>query len=136
MTATTSTTTRRPVVSGWLTFAGVVMMIIGVFNVINGLVGIFRSSYYIVGVNHVLAFDYATWGWIWLIIGFIQLAVAGGILGGAPWARAVGVTLAVLSIIGHMAFLAAFPWWSILTIAFSILVIYALTVPPRGAIAA
>lgn len=135
-TTPTATTTRRPVTSGWLTFAGVVMLLVGVFDVINGLVGLFKDDYYVVGANQILVFDFTTWGWIWLIIGFLQIAVAGGIINGATWARATGVTLAVLAIIGHMAFLAAFPWWSILTIAFNVLLIYALTVPPRGATAA
>ncbi|ACY95889.1 MULTISPECIES: DUF7144 family membrane protein [Thermomonospora] len=133
---TTSATTRRTITSGWLTFAAVVFLLTGVFNVINGLVGIFSSDFYVVDAGQVLVFNFTAWGWLWLILGFVQIAVAAGIMNGMTWARAAGIALAALSIIGHMLFLAAFPWWSVLTIALSVLVIYALTVPPHGATAA
>ncbi|HEX2313187.1 MAG TPA: hypothetical protein VHJ17_05615 [Thermomonospora sp.] len=133
---TTTPTTRRPTTSGWLTFAAVIIGVTGLFNAINGLVGIFDEEYYLVREDDVLLFGFTMWGWIWLLVGFVQLAVAAGISTGQPWARTAGIVLAVLAAVGHLAFLAAFPWWSILTIALSVLTIYALTVPPSGARAA
>jgi hypothetical protein len=58
-----------------------------------------------------------------------------GCLLGQVWARMIGIVLAALCAIGHIAFLAAFPLWSLLVIALSVLVIYALIVPARGAVA-
>ncbi|REE97828.1 DUF7144 family membrane protein [Thermomonospora umbrina] len=136
MTTTPSTRTRRPTTSGWLTFAAVIIGVTGLFNAINGLVGIFDDDYYLVGETDVLVFNFTTWGWIWLLVGFVQIAVAAGISTGQTWARTAGIVLAILAAVGHLAFLAAFPWWSILTIGLSVLTIYALTVPPSGASAA
>ncbi|QFG23696.1 hypothetical protein [Actinomadura sp. WMMB 499] len=119
--------------SGWLAFAGTVALVLGAFNVINGLVALFNDEYYLVGANEILIFDFTTWGWIWLIAGIVQIAVGAGILSGRMWARAAGVVLAILAAIGHLAFLAAFPVWSVLTIALCVLLIYALTAPPPGA---
>ncbi|CNE67134.1 Uncharacterised protein [Mycobacterium tuberculosis] len=132
-TASSMTTRGRPRTSGWLAFAGTLALVIGAFNVIDGLVGLFRDSYYLVGQNQILVFDYTTWGWIWLILGAVQIAVGAAILSGKMWARATGVFFAVVAAIGHLAFLLAFPLWSVLTIALCVLLIYALTAPPAGA---
>ena len=133
-TKTASPMTRgRPRTSGWLAFAGTLAMVIGAFNVIDGLVGLYRDDYYLVGQNQILVFDYTTWGWIWLMLGIVQIAVGAAILSGKMWARATGVFFAVAAAIGHLAFLLAFPLWSVLTIALCVLLIYALTAPPAGA---
>ncbi|MFB4314058.1 hypothetical protein [Actinomadura sp. 21ATH] len=123
---------RRARTSGWLTFAGTLALVIGAFNFIDGLVALFNDDYYLVGSNEILVFDFTAWGWIWLIVGLVQLAVGAGILAGQTWARATGVVLAALAAIGHLAFLQAFPVWSVLTIAMCVLLIYALTAPPAG----
>ncbi|MBO2438889.1 DUF7144 family membrane protein [Actinomadura nitritigenes] len=119
--------------SGWLTFAGTLAMVIGAFNVIDGLVGLFKDNYYLVNGNQIMVFDFTAWGWFWLVLGAVQIAVGAGIIAGQMWARVVGVLFAVLTAIGHIAFLRAFPLWSVLTIAMSILLIYALTAPPSRA---
>ncbi|WP_067460258.1 DUF7144 family membrane protein [Actinomadura macra] len=127
---------RRHRTSGWLTFAGTLALVVGAFNVIDGLVALFNDDYYLVGANQILVFDFDTWGWIWLGVGIVQIAVGAGILAGQMWARVVGVILAVAAAIGHLAFLQAFPMWSVLTIALCVLLIYALTAPPAGSRAA
>lgn len=119
--------------SGWLTFAGTLAFVVGAFNVIDGLVALFNDDYSLVGDNRIMVFDYTAWGWFWLFLGVIQMAVGAGILSGRMWARAAGVFFAVLAAIGHLAFLQAFPLWSVLTIAMCVLLIYALTAPPSGA---
>ncbi|WP_207934651.1 hypothetical protein [Actinomadura sp. KC06] len=119
--------------SGWLTFAGTLALVVGAFNVIDGLVALFKDDYYLVGQNQILVFDYTAWGWIWLVMGIIQIGIGAGIMAGKMWARAAGVVLAVLAAIGHLAFLQAFPLWSVLTIALCVLLIYALCAPPAGA---
>ena len=123
---------REPRISGWLAFAGTLAMVIGAFNVIDGLVALFRHGYYFVGNNGILVFNVTAWGWIWLVLGIVQIAVGGGIMAGRMWARVAGVVFAVLAAVGHLAFLRAFPLWSVLTIAMCVLLIYALTAPPAG----
>ncbi|TDD66865.1 hypothetical protein E1293_38635 [Actinomadura darangshiensis] len=118
--------------SGWLTFAGTLAVVIGAFNIIDGLVALFNDDYYLVGDNRIMVFDFTAWGWFWLFLGIIQVAVGAGIVAGKMWARATGVFFAVLAAIGHLAFLQAFPLWSVLTIAMCVLLIYALTAPPAG----
>jgi len=125
------TASRIPSAAGWLSFAGVVAFVVGVFNVMDGLVALFKNDYYLVTSQDILVFDFATWGWIWLILGLAQIAIGAGILAGRSWARAAGVAMAVLVAIGQLAFLRAFPVWSVLVIAMCVLLVYALTAHPH-----
>ncbi|MGW5645675.1 DUF7144 family membrane protein [Saccharopolyspora sp. NPDC003752] len=121
--------------SGWLAFAGSLIAMIGIFNIIGGITALFRPTYYLVGTAQLLVFDFAAWGWFWLALGVVQVVAGVGCMYGQMWARMTGIGLAALSAIAHLAFFAAFPLWSLVVIAMSVLVIYGLMVPPRGAVA-
>jgi vacuolar-type H+-ATPase subunit I/STV1 len=125
------TASRISNTTGWLSFAAVVAFVVGVFNVMDGLVALFRNDYYLVTSQDILVFNFAVWGWIWLILGLAQIAIGAGLLMGRPWARTAGVAMAVLVAIGQLAFLRAFPVWSVLVIAMCVLLVYALTAHPR-----
>ena len=119
-------------VSGWRTFSGVAFYLVGAFNVIGGLGALFRDEVFVAG-NEVLVADVTAWGWLLLLVGLLQLAVGVGIFRGRGWARLLGVLLASLSAVLHIAFLVAFPVFSLITIALSVLVIYGLIVPDDAA---
>jgi len=107
------------------------MIMIGVFQVIQGLVALFNDDFYVVGQKWIFEFDLTTWGWIHLIIG-IGIAVAGFfVLNGAVWARVVGIGVAVVSAIVNFMWLPYYPIWSLLVIALDVLVIWALSVHGR-----
>jgi hypothetical protein len=113
---------------GWVIFAGTMMVLIGSFHVIQGLVALFDDGYYLVGKNGLtVSVDYTGWGWTHLIGGVIIIAAGLGLFAGQTWARAAGVLLAGLSAILNFAFIAAYPFWSLTVIALDVFVIYALT---------
>ena len=117
---------------GWIAFAGVMMVVLGLFHAFQGLVALFEDDYYLVGQNGLtLHIDYTAWGWTHLIFGIVVAAAGVGLFTGQMWARVVGVVLAVLSALVNAAFLAAYPIWSTIMIALDILVIWALTVHGR-----
>ncbi|MFB9830731.1 DUF7144 family membrane protein [Actinoallomurus acaciae] len=126
------TASRIPNTTGWLSFAGIVAIVVGVFNVIDGLVALFRTDYYLVTAQDILVFDFTAWGWIWLLLGLTQIAIGAGIFAGRTWARAAGLAMAVVVAIGQLAFLRAFPVWSVIVIALCVLVVYALTAHPHA----
>lgn len=113
---------------GWAYFAGFVMMVLGGLQIIEGLAGIFRQSYFIVTQDHLLVFDYRAWGWVNLILGIIILVAGYELFRGALWARIVAIVLAAIGIISNMAYMDAYPLWSILIIVLNILVVYALLI--------
>jgi hypothetical protein len=112
---------------GWLIFAGVMMIVLGAFNLILALTALVESDVLVATGNSLLIFSYPVWGWLWLMFGLLAVVAGLGVLGGQTWARAVGVVLAVLNALGHMAFISAAPFWSSAVIALDVLVIYVLT---------
>jgi hypothetical protein len=118
--------------AGWVVFAGIMMIMLGAFQVIEGLVALFDQGYYLVAPSGlVLSVDYNTWGWTHLIIGVLALATGIGLIAGNMLARVVGVILAVLSAILNLVFIAAYPVWSTVVIAIDVIVIYAIVVHGR-----
>ncbi len=119
---------------GMIVFASVMMVLLGFFQVVIGLTALFQSNYYVVGVNGLLVHaNYTAWGWLHLALGVVAIAAAVGLLSGRTWARAVGIAMAVVSAVANLAFMAAYPLWSILVIALDVIVIYAIAVHGREA---
>ena len=120
-------------VSGWVTggyaFAIVMLVIIGVFQAIAGLVAIIDDDFYVVGQNYTFNFDTSGWGWIHLLLGLLLILVGYFLYTGAVWAVVFAIVLAGLSAIANFFFIPYYPFWSILVIALDIWVIWALTRP-------
>ena len=117
--------------AGLTVFAAVMMMMIGAFQVIQGIIALANDTFYVVGAEYVFQFDVTTWGWIHLLLGAL-VAVAGYfVLQAKVWARTVGVIVAVISALFNFAWLPYYPVWSILIIALNVFVIWALTVRGR-----
>jgi len=116
---------------GLTVFAGVMMIMLGVFQAIQGVVALFNDTFYVAGQKWVFQFDITTWGWIHLIVGAL-VAVAGFFLfQGAVWARAVGIGIAAISAVLNFMWLPYYPLWAILIIALDVFVIWALAVHGR-----
>jgi hypothetical protein len=115
--------------SGWVVFAAVMTIIVGAFQIIEALTALFRDTYYLVGHNGLLLrVDYTGWGWIHLIIGALLVFTGFALLSGKMWARVAGVALASLSLLANLAFIAAYPWWTVTVIALDVFIIFAITV--------
>jgi hypothetical protein len=122
---------RRPVSGwvGWIIFAAVFMIVIGVMNAIQGLAALFRDeSFFVVGEDQLLTFDWTSWGWIHLIFGILLVIVGGLLMQGSPFARVLGVALVSLNMIAQFGFLAAYPFWALIAIAIDVVILYALIV--------
>jgi hypothetical protein len=126
--ATRTRTESRSMWVGWVYFGGAMMILLGTFNVIEGLVALFNDEYYVATSQGLLLFDITGWGWIHLILGIIAVGVGIGVFTGATWARISGVILCGFNAIVQLAFLSAYPVWGILVIALDVLVIWALIV--------
>jgi hypothetical protein len=117
---------------GFILFAAIMMIMIGVFQAIAGLVAIFENEFYVATRNYLFQFDATTWGWIHLIAGVIIVFAGWGLLSGRTWARVVGIILAVLSAIANFAFLPYYPFWALIIITLDVLVIWALAAHGRA----
>jgi hypothetical protein len=113
---------------GWISFASVMMVLVGSFQVINGLVALFDDGYYVVTESQlVVNVDYTAWGWAHLLLGALTVGAGFALMAGRMWARVVAIALALVSAVVNMAFIAAYPIWSLTVIAVDVLVIYAVT---------
>jgi hypothetical protein len=118
-----------PWAAGGITFAAVVLVIIGAFQVIAGLTAIFDDNFYVVARNYTFDLDASAWGWIHLILGLLLLFTGFGLFSRAAWAGVTAVVLAGLSAIANFFFIPYYPFWSILVIALDIWVIWSITRP-------
>jgi hypothetical protein len=118
--------------AGVVLFGGIMMLMVGGFQITQGLVALFRDDYYLVSPNGlVIDVDYTTWGWTHLLIGLVAVGTGIGVMLGQIWARVLGIVIAVISALANVAFLSAYPIWSTIIIAMDVLVIYALAVHGR-----
>ncbi len=113
---------------GWSYFAGYLMMLSGILQGINDLTAILRSSFFVVTPDHLIAFNSTTWAWVHLILGIVIFMAGLELFRGAMWARVVAAILAILSFAANMAFISAYPWWSIIGMVIDMLILYVVTV--------
>ena len=117
---------------GWIVFAAVMMIMIGTFHVMQGVVAVINDEYYLVTKSGLtLEADYTAWGWTHIVAGIVVIGAGLALIAGQMWARVVGVGLAGISALLNFAFMAAYPFWSIIVIALDVFVILALTVHGR-----
>ncbi|MGW0805731.1 DUF7144 family membrane protein [Nonomuraea sp. NPDC002799] len=113
---------------GWVWFAGMLMVMSGVFNVISGLYAVMNSDLYVRTPNRLLFFDASAWGWAHLVFGVVLFVAGLAVSVGQGWARVVAVILVMLNAMTQLAWISVNPWWSLAVIALDVLVLYALIV--------
>ena len=111
--------------AGWLIYAGMVIAIAGVVNLIYGLAAVSSSDFFEQGARYMTG-KLETWGWIILGIGVVQLAAAFGIWRGAQWARVLGLIAAAVNAVAQIMWLPSQPLAALALFALDLLVIYGL----------
>jgi hypothetical protein len=116
--------------TGWAAFAGVVMLVIGMLDVVYGLAALLNDNVITTaggGEGGVIIWDFTTWGWVHLIIGVILILTAFGLFSAAGWARVVAIIICVVGAVAQVGLITVFPIWSFLMVLLYIAVIYNLT---------
>ncbi|MCD2191822.1 hypothetical protein LQ327_00250 [Actinomycetospora endophytica] len=104
------------------------MAVVGGFGVIEGVLALFLPTTYVQGNGVVVALTFIGWGWLHIVLGALVLIVGLSLLrGDVPgWARGTAIVLVALNAIVQLAWLPAYPVWSILMIVLDVLIIGAL----------
>jgi hypothetical protein len=113
--------------SGWVTFAGVMLFVVGVLNVIYGIAAIGDSSFFVQDQRYILS-NLNTWGWVTLILGVFQLVAAFSLWSGSLYGRIFAITAASLSAISALLSIPAYPFWSLAIFAIDIIIIHQVAV--------
>jgi hypothetical protein len=111
--------------SGWVLFASVMILMSGIFNAFYGVIGFFRSIYFI---GRPVYGDVWIWALLLLVFGIVEIAAAAAIMSGRSWGRWFGIVVAGLNALLNLSAVSLYPWWSVAIIAFDVLVIIGLTV--------
>jgi hypothetical protein len=110
---------------GLIIFATVLLLVIGFFNMIDGIAAIARSHVFIGNAHYVIG-DLRAWGWVTLIVSVLQLLAALGILMGNQVARWTAVALVGLNALNQMFFIPAYPFWALTIIAMDVVALWGL----------
>lgn len=114
--------------AGWITFAAVILALLGTLNIFQGVIALFDDGYFIVpSEDDLLLVDFTAWGVIILAWGALLVAAGVAVAAGRGWARWFAVVLACVNVVVQIGFLAAYPIWSAILILLDVLVIFALT---------
>ena len=116
--------------AGWIGFAGMVLLLVGVLDFFQGMIALFDDEYFVVTASGFLVVDLTAWGWI-MVIWSVLLVLGGiGLLAGQDWARWFAIVVVSLSFVGQLGFLgnSQYPLWALTVIALNVVILYALTV--------
>ena len=113
--------------SGWIAFAGVMMLMLGSLDAIWGLAAILNDEVVIVGGNGALIFDVTTWGWVHLILGSLVALTGLGLITGNSAARFAGLFFVTVNAIAQVVWFPAAPLWAFLMIILDTVILYQLT---------
>jgi hypothetical protein len=121
---------RNSTWTGWISFAGWLMIIVGSLDFFEGMIAVIRDEYYVLTPNQIIVFDLTTWGWITLLWGIVLALAGGSLLSGASWARWFAIVVGSLNFIVQLGFVdsAQYPLWALTVQALTVVVLYALIV--------
>ena len=111
--------------SGWILFAGLMILLAGILNIIWGIAAINSSGFFTASAGYILS-DLHTWGWIVLLIGVLELAAAYSIFAGGEYGRRFGIFAAGLNAVSALMSIKAYPFWGICLFGIDILIMYGL----------
>jgi len=117
-------------VTGWWVFAGILLAIAGVLNVVWGIAAIGNSHFFTANAHYIVT-NLKTWGWVTLIIGVIELIAAFSLFSGGGFGRWIGIFAAALASISALLSIPAYPFWALCIFALSIIILYELAKAPE-----
>ena len=118
--------------SGWWVFAGVLLLVAGVLNIIYGIAAIGDAKFFTEHGTFIIS-SLHLWGWVTLILGVLELFAAFSLFSGGDFGRVVGIVVGSLNAIAALLAIPAYPLWSLALFALSIIIVYKLIEGPSGA---
>jgi hypothetical protein len=111
--------------ANWVLFAGIMLMLMAILNVIWGIAAIDNSSFFVNDTNYILS-SLNTWGWVALGIAALQAIAAFSIWKGGLFGVWFGIAAAGINAISALMAIPSYPFWSLAIFAIDIMIIYGL----------
>jgi len=113
--------------AGWVTFASMVMVLLGCLNGFQGFLALFDEGYFAVKGEQLVLINYAAWGAILLVWGSLLLVVGAALNARRGWARWLAVPIVLIDAILQVGFFPSAPLLAVTLIALDVVVLFALT---------
>lgn len=114
--------------TGWIFFAGIMMIMSGVLWAMQGLFAVLNDEWVVRGENGALLLDITGWGWIHILLGLLAILIGVLLFRGNMFARIVAVILACISLVVNFLWIPVVPFWAIVIMVIDAMVIYAVVV--------
>jgi hypothetical protein len=113
----------------WIIFGALLLILLGCVHLLIGLVALLRPQILAATRSHLLVpIGLDALAWLHVALGAAAVIVGFSLLRGRRWARWSAILLACLAILVNFAFIAVYPIWAVVAIAFAAIVIYAVAV--------
>ena len=113
--------------SGWVTFAALMMVLLGMVNGFQGLLALFDEGYFVANSDDLVLVSYGAWGAFLLLWGAVLIATGAALNARLAWARWVGAAIVMFDVILQVGFFPSMPLLATLLIAIDVVVLFALT---------
>ncbi len=118
--------TKGMVTAGIASFAGVMLVVVATFQILEGIAAIANDNVFVKGPGYAYALNVTAWGWIHLLLGLVGILVGIAIMMGQTVGYMAGVAIAGLMAVANFAFLPYYPVWSLLIVSVNVVVLWAL----------
>lgn len=116
---------RAEHITGWVRFAGIILTVAGVLQIIHGFTAIDHKSYF---TGNIIYHNLTVWGWIFMIWGVLQVIAGTASLTGRMVGNYLGTLLAVCAMFLWFFMIFTAPWAAVLGVGLNMLVVYGLTI--------
>jgi hypothetical protein len=113
--------------AGWVTFACVMLLVLGCTNTVEGVAAVSGSDFFVTRAHYLFG-DLSSWGWVIWVIGVAQGMTGVAVLVKNQFARWLGVAFAFCNALAQMLMIQAYPFWSLALLSLDLLVMYGLVV--------
>jgi hypothetical protein len=113
--------------SGWVTFAALVLVLLGCLNGFQGFLALFDDGYFVARSDQLVLVSYDAWGAVLLVWGAILMIVGAGLNARRGWARWAAILVVIVDAILQVGFLPSMPLLATALIALDVVVLFALT---------
>ena len=117
--------------SGWWVFAGILLVVAGILNIIWGIAAIGDSKFFTESGTYIIS-GLHTWGWITLILGVLELVAAFSLFAGGEFGRWFGIFVGAFNAVVALLSIPGYPFWSLAIFALSIIIVYKLAEGPEA----
>jgi hypothetical protein len=112
---------------GWVTFAALVLVMLGCINGFQGVLALFDEGYFVARSSELVLVSYDAWGAVLILWGIVLLLVGAGLNARREWARWTAIVVVMLDVILQVGFLPSSPLLALFLITLDVIVMFALT---------